>query len=136
MASERSVLSIPSLATQQTPCDTLPVPQNLVSKLTETPDSPISIAQKPAMISMLAQAPLSTPMDMSEGQETLGPQNLPARALRKYIDHAMLDVSSATNISQPGTSTRKLCVRHKRMADEGANVAMQQASPPLATHHS
>lgn len=42
----------------------------------------------------------------------------------------MLDVSSPpNNVSQPGVSTRKLCVRHKRMADEGANVAMQQASP-------
>jgi F-box/WD-40 domain protein MET30 len=31
-----------------------------------------------------------------------------------------------------GQSTRKLCVRHKRMADEGANVAMQQVSLPLS----
>jgi hypothetical protein len=31
-----------------------------------------------------------------------------------------------------GKSNRKLCVRHKRMADEGANVAMQQVSLSLS----
>jgi hypothetical protein len=49
--------------------------------------------------------------------------------MRKQTDHAMLDVSSPANVSRSEVSNRKLCVRHKRMADEGANVAMQQASP-------
>lgn len=34
-----------------------------------------------------------------------------------------------SNFTESSESTkRKLCVRHKRMADEGANVAMQQVS--------
>jgi hypothetical protein len=48
------------------------------------------------------------------------------------IDHEMLDVTtiqSASNLSDSSRSgTRKLCVRHQRMADEGINVAMQQVS--------
>lgn len=80
MASERSVLSIPSLTTQQTPCDTLPVPQNLVvSKLAETPESPIRITQNPAMISLLAEAPLPLPVDMSEGQQDSTTESARAR---------------------------------------------------------
>lgn len=78
MASERGALSNSSLSAQQTPCDTLPVPQNLlVSRLVETPDSPINIPQNPMGISILTQAPLLPPVDVAEGQPT-PPRNLPA----------------------------------------------------------
>jgi hypothetical protein len=49
----------------------------------------------------------------------------------------MSDLHPTTQVdpaSVPGASNnRKLCVRHKRMADEGANVAMQQVRILLAT---
>ena len=47
------------------------------------------------------------------------------------LDHEMHDGTGSTQtistFTESSESTnRKLCVRHQRMADEGANIAMQQ----------
>jgi hypothetical protein len=43
--------------------------------------------------------------------------------------HDNTSPQAMSNFTESGESPkRKLCVRHQRMADEGANVAMQQVS--------
>ncbi|PVF98923.1 WD40 repeat-like protein [Serendipita vermifera] len=108
------VLSTPGVS-QQTPCDTLPVPQNLaLNTITSTADSPV----------------ISSSMSVTD---SVTPQS--ASTLAGLADQEMTDLHPTNPVdpaSIPGASSkRKLCVRHQRMADEGANVAMQQSLDAL-----
>ncbi|KAG8821990.1 hypothetical protein FRC17_009689 [Serendipita sp. 399] len=113
MESARDISSVDPLEAQQTPCDTLPIPQNLVvARLLDTADSPVS--------------PRITHLDPSIPRSPT-----PSMVPPTVQDHDMHDETSVVSLPHPplpGTlNTRKLCVRHKRMADEGSNVAMQQS---------
>lgn len=108
MESARSISS--PLRAQQTVCDTLPVPQNLVvSRLFNAQENSTTHSRLPSI-------------------ETVAPQSATRMG---QVDHEMHDGTvpphSSTDMVDSAPSTqRKLCVRHQRMADEGANVAMQQ----------
>lgn len=126
-----SVRVIRSLRALQTPCDTLPVPQNLVvSRFLDAQEGSTTNSSLVSIESVAPQSASASNANMGQGQQTLHFRLLP-HWLMKDLDHEMHDgtTSPRTNSSftESGESTkRKLCVRHQRMADEGANVAMQQ----------
>jgi hypothetical protein len=145
MESGRDILFTSSLpGDQQTPCDTLPVPQNLVvSRHRDTADKPITgghtstIDDSSPDAASSSSSSLASAMDL--GQQTLDilHRDSPTDWLRldSFADHDMHDGTHGAVVSTTGSpdnpggqSNRKLCVRHKRMADEGTNVAMQQVS--------
>lgn len=115
MASVRDITSSGLLQASQTPCDTLPVPQNLfVARLLDNADKTAS------------------PSSIPSSSNSVPSLTAPAMVAGVAQDHEMRDESSvASHSSDTVLSTRKLCVRHKRMADEGANVAMQQSLDAL-----
>jgi F-box and WD-40 domain protein MET30 len=88
-------------------CDTLPAPR-LASGSSGPELEPDRSPSPPSMFEvteeMDTEKEQETLPDTSEGQSTPAPSQPPAR---------------------------KLCVRHQRMADEGTNLKLQQASYPL-----
>ena len=144
MESGRDILFTSSLpGGQQTPCDTLPVPQNLVvSRHRDTADKPIT-GGHPSTIDDsspdAASSSSSLASAMNLGQQTLNILHRDSLTdwlrVDSFPDHDMHDGTHGAVVGTTGSpdnpggqSNRKLCVRHKRMADEGTNVAMQQVS--------
>lgn len=133
-------LSQSSLRAQQTPCDTIPVPLNLVvTRLLDTADKPITSGSLSSTNNEEIQPPSAASIASTIahlGQQTIFLSSLSGELIVP-VDEKMHDDTQDRLEDMPlsdsklgSQKNRKLCVRHRRKADEGANMAMQQVCVP------
>jgi hypothetical protein len=134
-----TVATPPRLGQPERVCDTIPVPHNLIlSRLvhanlhsrSRSRSSTLRPPPSPSVYQPSSRAPMVTAAHQNDSQ--LHPMDIDIASTQSIPDPA-----------QPNNASRKLCVRHQRMADEGTTNKMQQVSSfppfslePLTAHRS